>query len=257
MLAFVKYCIILRCSVFSSRRAKRRSANALRSGSRSRAATSSRSRDTSSRTGEEKRRAEGKEFRLDESDSAAIVSSLAPNVARAALEFMGRTVRRINAVLQGSSYYPEKGEFPLSGGMHLDAGRQHFVAVKNDLRHLKATIVHEMTHASLGHLPLWRNEGLAFNTERRRSDARAAAALLVGGEHPGFLVRRVLSPASSSSSWLATGQRSLILRCAIASAWILAKRSLRSSSATRRSRGRRRPPNGAPRVYKEPPEEGP
>lgn len=136
----------------------------------------------------------GKDFRLDESDSAAIVSSLAPNVARAALEFMARTARRIGAVLEGivqcapwgkdilivfddeetyyryvSHYYPESGEFASSGGMHLDAGCQHFVTMKNDLQQLEATIVHEMTHASLAHLPLplWLNEGLAVNTERR------------------------------------------------------------------------------------------
>ncbi|HEV3009548.1 MAG TPA: hypothetical protein VGX52_10980, partial [Burkholderiales bacterium] len=116
----------------------------------------------------------GAQFRLDEADSAAVVSSLEPNVARATLEFMARTVRRIGAVLAGmveiaawgkdilivfddeesyyryvSYYYPDKGEFAFSGGMHLNAGCGHFVTVKNDLRHLEATIVHEMTHACL------------------------------------------------------------------------------------------------------------
>jgi hypothetical protein len=68
-----------------------------------------------------------------------------------------------------SHYYPKTGEFATSGGMHLNSGCSHFVAVKNDLRVLEAMIVHEMTHASLGHLslPLWLNEGLAVNTEQR------------------------------------------------------------------------------------------
>ena len=144
------------------------------------------------------REALGAGFRLDESDTAALVSSLEPGVARATLEFMARTERRIGAVLKGvvepapwgkdililfddgegyyryvSRYYPETGEFATSGGMHLDAGCSHFVAVKNDLRVLEAMIVHEMTHASLGHLslPLWLNEGLAVNTERRLAGA--------------------------------------------------------------------------------------
>ncbi len=43
----------------------------------------------------------GKDFRLEESGSAALVSSLAPNFARAALEFIARTERRIGAVLKG------------------------------------------------------------------------------------------------------------------------------------------------------------
>jgi hypothetical protein len=136
----------------------------------------------------------GARFRLDESSGAAVVSSLEPGVAGAVLEHMARTLRRIGAVLEGiaqtaawgkdillvfddeesyyryvSHYYPESGEFAFSGGMHLNAGCGHFVTVKGDLRQLEATIVHEMTHACLEHLPLplWLNEGLAVNTERR------------------------------------------------------------------------------------------
>ncbi|HWM43250.1 MAG TPA: hypothetical protein VNP36_12485 [Burkholderiales bacterium] len=139
----------------------------------------------------------GSAFRLDESDTAALVSSLEPNVAHATLEFMARTMRRIGAVLEGivqlapwgkdiliafddeesyyryvSYYYPERGEFAFSGGMHIGAGCSHFVTVKRELRLLEATIVHEMTHASLEHLPLpvWLNEGLAVNTERRLAE---------------------------------------------------------------------------------------
>jgi hypothetical protein len=138
----------------------------------------------------------GKGFRLDESDGASVVSSLDPHVARATLEFMGRTLRRIGAVLHGivepdpwgkdilvvfddedsyyryaSYYYPERGEFAGSGGMHIHAGCSHYITVKKELRELETVIAHEMTHACLAHLPLplWLNEGLAVNTEQRLS----------------------------------------------------------------------------------------
>jgi hypothetical protein len=140
----------------------------------------------------------GPRFRLDESDRAAVVSSLEPNAGQATVEFIERTGRRIDAVLKGlvedppwgkdiliafddeegyyryvSYYYPERGEFAFSGGMQIDAGCGHFVTVKRELRVMEATIVHEMTHAWLGHLPLplWLNEGLAVNTERRLAGA--------------------------------------------------------------------------------------
>jgi hypothetical protein len=136
----------------------------------------------------------GAQFRLDESEGAAIVSSLEPHQARTALDYMARTLRRIGAVLEGivqtevwgkdilivfddqeayyryvSHYYPDTGEFAFSGGMHINGGCAHFVTVKADLHQLEATIAHEMTHACLEHLPLplWLNEGLAVNTERR------------------------------------------------------------------------------------------
>ena len=136
----------------------------------------------------------GRDYHLQESDSAAVLSSLEPQVARAALDYMARTLRRIGAVLKGivepdpwgkdililfddgdryyryaSYYYPERGEFATSGGMHINAGCSHFIAVKGDLPHLETVISHEMTHACLGHLPLplWLNEGLAVNTEQR------------------------------------------------------------------------------------------
>jgi hypothetical protein len=166
----------------------------------------------------------GKGFRLDEAEGAVLVSSLAPNLAQAALEFMARTRRRIGAVLEGvvpppgwdilvvfddeesyyryvSHYYPDSGEFAFSGGMHIGAGCSHFVTVKNDLRHLEATIVHEMTHASLDHLPLplWLNEGLAVNTERRL--AGAARETLGAPERLHERLRRFWSVVSIQDFW--------------------------------------------------------
>jgi hypothetical protein len=136
----------------------------------------------------------GGAFRLDETDSASLVSAVEPSIARATLEFMRRTLRRIEAVLAGiaqpapwgkdilivlddeesyyryvSYYYPERGEFAFSGGMHINWGCSHFVTIRGDLRQIEPVIAHEMTHGCVGHLPLpaWLNEGLAVNTERR------------------------------------------------------------------------------------------
>lgn len=143
----------------------------------------------------------GPGFHLDESDSAAVLSSIEPRIARATLDSMSRSARRIGAVLDGiaafppwgkdililldddesyyryvSYYYPERGEFAFSGGMCINTGCVHFVSVKNELRQIEAMIVHEMTHASVAHLPvpLWLNEGLAVNTERRLAGAARA-----------------------------------------------------------------------------------
>jgi hypothetical protein len=136
----------------------------------------------------------GPAFELRESETALLLSSLEPRAARAVLDYMGRTLKRVGAVLQGiaeappwgkdilvvfddeesyyryvSHYYPEKGEFAFSGGMHIGAGCSHFVAPRKDLREIEPTIAHEMTHGCLAHLPLplWLNEGLAVNVEQR------------------------------------------------------------------------------------------
>jgi hypothetical protein len=67
-----------------------------------------------------------------------------------------------------SYYYPEAGEFSISGGMFIDDGCAHFVTVKDDLWRMERTIAHEMTHCCLSHLelPAWLNEGIAVNTEQ-------------------------------------------------------------------------------------------
>lgn len=137
----------------------------------------------------------GPGYTLSESDGAALLSSLEPNLSRATLEYMDRTLSRVSKVLERiahipewgkdilivfddderyyhyvSYYYPEEGgEFALSSGMHIGTGCSHFVTVKSDLRTVEPVIAHEMTHACLSHLPipLWLNEGLAVNTEHR------------------------------------------------------------------------------------------
>ena len=136
----------------------------------------------------------GPHFRLDEGDTAIVVSSLEPRPARHAVEFMERTLKRILHVLAGvarpaewgkdllvvfddaesyyryvSKYYPDKGEFAFSSGMCLDRGCGHYVTTKGDLLAIEPVIAHEMTHGRVGHLPLplWLNEGLAVNTVQR------------------------------------------------------------------------------------------
>ena len=136
----------------------------------------------------------GPGFRLDEGPTAMVLSSLEPHSSRSTLRFMERTLRKIGAVLDGiteipawgkdlliifeddnqyyeyvSYYYPESGEFSFSSGMHITRGCSHFVTTRGGLQSLEPTIAHEMTHGCLAHLPipLWLDEGIAVNTERR------------------------------------------------------------------------------------------
>lgn len=138
-------------------------------------------------------------YRIVEGDTAIVLSSLEPNVAQAAVAFMEKTLRRILATLDGvaqvpdlgkdllvvfdneeryyeyvSNYYPENGEYAFSGGMHINWGCGHYVTVKSGLHAIEPTIVHEMTHGCLAHLPIpaWLNEGMAVNVEWRFTGAR-------------------------------------------------------------------------------------
>jgi hypothetical protein len=140
------------------------------------------------------REALGPQFRLRKAKSAMLLSSLDDGVAKATLDYMERTLKRVAITLDGlaeippwgkdiliafddaesyyryvSYYYPDAGEFAFSSGMYVDAGCAHFATVKADLHAIEPVIAHEMTHACLAHLPLplWLNEGLAVNTEHR------------------------------------------------------------------------------------------
>jgi len=133
---------------------------------------------------------------LREEGGAVLLSTLEPNVARAMLDYMGKTLQRVVRLLDGvaqvpewgrdilivfddedtyyryvSHYYPEAGEFAGSSGMYIHAGCGHFVTAKADMRVVEPVIAHELTHSCLSHLPIpaWLNEGLAVNTEHRLS----------------------------------------------------------------------------------------
>lgn len=66
-----------------------------------------------------------------------------------------------------SHYYPDDGEYGMSGGVFMTGGLGHFVLPDSEMSQLESVVSHELTHALLNHLtiPLWVNEGLAVNTE--------------------------------------------------------------------------------------------
>ena len=130
-----------------------------------------------------------------------LLSSLQLNMAEATVEFMTKTESRILRLLDGvarsadwgmnilvvfddqdayyryvSHFYPESGEFALSGGMHINAGCGHFVTVKDDLHAIEPVIVHEMVHGLVSHLPIpaWLNEGVPLLKLKDHLDEREA-----------------------------------------------------------------------------------
>jgi hypothetical protein len=136
----------------------------------------------------------GPSYRLRKQGQVLLLSSLEANVADAAITFISKSLRRIVNILgdvakvsdQGheiliafddsesyyryaAHYYPDAGEFALSGGMYINLGCGHFITVNSNLYAVEPVIVHELTHSLVSHLPLpaWLNEGIAVNTERR------------------------------------------------------------------------------------------
>jgi hypothetical protein len=61
-----------------------------------------------------------------------------------------------------TDFYPDEGQFGLSGGMFLDVGYGHFALCPNCGGDYERVIAHELSHALLRHLPLplWLNEGV-------------------------------------------------------------------------------------------------
>lgn len=145
----------------------------------------------------------GEVFHLTLSEHVAVLSSFPFKEACATVRYIERTfdriLRQLDGIAQRSSggrdiliifddsdayyryvihTYPEHSEFAFSSGMFLGRGCPHFVLIKSELAHIEPTIVHEMTHSCLSHLPLpaWLNEGIAVNTEqvlcRRKHDDR-------------------------------------------------------------------------------------
>lgn len=67
-----------------------------------------------------------------------------------------------------SHFYPDDGgEYARSSGMFIHDGYGHFALFEGDMQAMQPTIVHELTHCLLAHLPIpaWLNEGMAVNTE--------------------------------------------------------------------------------------------
>jgi hypothetical protein len=141
----------------------------------------------------------GGRYAVRESERLLMLSSLEPSRADGALDYVERTRGRILTLLDGiaeetelgkvcvlifgsidryyeyvANYYPPDGEFARSGGMFVQQGYGHFVFVADDMSTMEPTIVHELTHCMVQHLPLpaWLNEGLAVNIEARLSPPR-------------------------------------------------------------------------------------
>jgi hypothetical protein len=131
---------------------------------------------------------------LRESDNFFALSALTARETEVLLDYAERALKRNLATLAGiasderlgkhivmvlpheddyyryvSEYYPQDGEFAFSGGMYIQNGYGHFVFCKGTMDAMEPTLVHELVHALVSHLPLpaWVNEGLAVNTERR------------------------------------------------------------------------------------------
>lgn len=138
-------------------------------------------------------RALGGGYRVFESAHALVLSDRPDNEALAALDFVDGTRRRVRRMLEelagddtgkevllafadvdtysryARHYCPDLDETMVSAGMCLHAGSTHYIVHGEELWRLEPTVVHELTHSQLAHLPLplWLNEGMAVNAEQR------------------------------------------------------------------------------------------
>ncbi len=166
----------------------------------------------------------GADYRLHESADALLLSAADARATRLALDYLSLTGRRVARSLAGlagdrlaekpvvlmlrdaddyyryfSGMYPEEGEFAMSAGVHFNGPAPHFVVNGCELGEVEATVVHEMTHAFVSHLPIpaWLNEGLAVNMEfafGRVADSHALIEL--AARH-----RRFWTPALIQDYW--------------------------------------------------------
>lgn len=181
----------------------------------------------------------GGQYSVAESDRFLLLSTLPERKARAVLDFVEKSQRRILLVLQGiaassesgkvcllivddqetyynyvSHYYPEDGEFSLSGGMFLQHGYGHLVFVTGEFNAIEPVIAHELTHCLVQHLPLpaWLNEGIAVNTEYRVT--RAPAPLYTPEEmhhkHMDYWNPSTIQEFWSGKSWHKPGDSNLL-----------------------------------------------
>lgn len=139
----------------------------------------------------------GSEYKIAESPEFLLLGALSERQQRLVLDYAERTRKRVLKVLADiardegygrtvilvfdsadryyeyvANYHPDTAggeELAFSSGMFIDSGYGHFVFVADDLTRIEPVIAHELTHALVRHLPLplWINEGIAVNTERR------------------------------------------------------------------------------------------
>jgi hypothetical protein len=116
---------------------------------------------------------------LRESDNFFALSALTAHETEVLLDYAERALKRNLATLAGiasdegvgkhvvmvlpndddyyryvSEYYPQEGEFAFSGGMYIQNGYGHFVFCKGTMDAMEPTLVHELAHALVSHLPL-------------------------------------------------------------------------------------------------------
>src|ERR1051325_10419940 len=141
----------------------------------------------------------GGRYQVDSSKNFLLLSELEANGVRSILDFAERALEEIGrqrgqaAWRPGSgkhviflftedddyyqyvTYFLPDGVHPASGGCLLSSnGYVHIAIPSYDGRHVRSTIVHELTHNCLVHLPipLWLNEGLAQLFERALGTSR-------------------------------------------------------------------------------------
>jgi len=115
-------------------------------------------------------------------------------------------------------YYPEEGEFALSGGMFVHAGYGHFALYQNDMEQMQPTIAHELTHCLVSHLPIpaWLNEGLATNTEAAlfpqhfNPSAQLHSPSELAAKHAAFWNAQTIQEFWSGKSFLRTDDGNLL-----------------------------------------------
>lgn len=135
----------------------------------------------------------GDHYRIESSDSFAVLSSLEGRQLQLAIASCERYRKRILRSLDGiasswghgphvvlifddidtyynyvGNYYPG-GTFAMSSGMFIQHGYGHFVFVRSDLDVMEPIMAHELTHCLLAPLPIpaWLNEGAAVNMEKQ------------------------------------------------------------------------------------------
>lgn len=136
----------------------------------------------------------GPQFRFHVEADVVVLSALEPRDALAAAGYIAKTRKQVERVLGDlarfpadqpsvlivfddqedyyayvSRFYPDEGEFAFSSGMFIGGEHAHFVIGRDELSRIEPVVAHELTHSALAHLqlPLWLDEGIAVNTERR------------------------------------------------------------------------------------------
>ncbi|HET9484102.1 MAG TPA: hypothetical protein VFO79_09110 [Xanthomonadales bacterium] len=175
----------------------------------------------------------GGTYTVHESAHALLLTPHDARSAHVTLAFIGTTLRRVERLLEElaapdglgkeilllfageddyyryvAHYYPEGGTYALSAGVHIGWGCAHFAAHATELDKLEPTIVHEMTHGLLAHLPIpaWLNEGMAVNAEQRltRIGADYWAVRELEAKHRKFWTPELIQEFWNGRSYLRT-----------------------------------------------------